>query len=225
MIESWSGITILSLQEFWQGFLGFMPHLLGAIIILLIGWFISDWVGKLITEILKKLKFDKIFERTQWQNALQKADLRVSISYFVGEIVQWMLVIVFLLASVEILGSYQLALFLNKIVNWLPNLIVAVAIFVVALIISDFIKKIIRALIEKAGISHASIISSIVQISIWFFAISAILVQLGIASELIQILFSGIVALLVISCGIAFGLGGKDLAKDILNGLRNKLRE
>ena len=224
MIEDWSGITLLSLQEFWHGFLGFMPNLIGAIIVLLIGWFIADWVGKVVTEILRKLKFDKIFERTQWQDALKKADFKVSVSHFIGELVQWVLMIVFLLASVEILGSHQLAVFLNKIINWLPNLIVAVSIFVVTVIIADFVKKIIQAFVEKAGVSHSQFVGSIVQGSIWVFAIFAILIQLGIARELIQILFTGIVALVVISFSIAFGLGGKDLAKDILERLRSKLR-
>ncbi len=224
MVEDWSGITLLSLQNFWEGFLNFVPHLIGAIIILLIGWFISDWIGKLVTEILKKLKFDKIFERTQWQDALEKADFKVSVSYFIGELTQWILMIVFLLASVEILGSRQLALVLNKIINWLPNLIVVVSIFVITVIIADFIKKIIQAFVEKAGVSHTKFVGSIVQASIWIFAIFAILAQLEIAKGLIEILFTGIVALIVISCGIAFGLGGKDLARDILQGLRNRLK-
>ena len=225
MIEDWSGITLLALQDFWQGFLNFMPSLIGAIIVLLIGWFIADWVGKLVTEILKKLKFDKIFERTQWQDALQKADFKVSVSYFIGELTQWILMIVFLLASVEILGSYQLSVVISKIVNWLPNLVVVVSIFVVTVIIAEFAKKIVQALVEKAGVSNAKFVASITQGAIWIFAIFAILIQLGIAEELIQILFTGIVFLVVISCSIAFGLGGKDLARDILEGLRGKLRK
>ena len=225
MVENWSGITLLALQDFWQGFLNFMPRLVGAIIILLIGWFIADWIGKLVTEILRRLKFDRIFERTQWQDALEKADFKVSISHFFGEIVQWILVIVFLLAAVEILGSYQFVVVLNKVVNWLPNLIVAVAIFVAAVIIADFAKKIIQAVVEKAKVAHSELISSVVQWSIWVFALFAILIQLGIARELIQILFTGLIALIVISSGIAFGLGGKDLARDVLDGLRNNLRK
>ncbi len=225
MVENWSGITLLALQDFWQGFLSFMPRLVGAIIIILIGWFIADWIGRLVTEVLRKLKFDRIFERTQWQDALEKAEFKVSVSHFFGEIVQWILVIVFLLAAVEVLGSRQFAIFLNKIVNWLPNLIVAVAIFVVAVIIADFAKKIIQAVVEKAKVAHSELISSVVQWSIWVFALFAILIQLGIARELIQILFTGLIGLVVISCGIAFGLGGKDLARDILNGLRNNLKK
>ena len=225
MIENWSGVTLLNLEDFWQSFLSFMPNLIGAIIVLLIGWFIADWVGKVVTEILRKLKFDKVFERTQWQDALEKADFKVSVSHFIGELVQWVLMIVFLLVFVEILGSRQLAVLLNKIINWLPNLIVVVSIFVITVIIADFIKKIIQAFVEKAKVSHAQFVGSIVQGSIWVFAVFAILTQLGIAKALIEILFTGIVALVVISCGIAFGLGGKDLAKDTLDGLRNRLKK
>jgi len=224
MVEDWSIITLSALQDFWQGFLNFMPRLVGAIIILLIGWFIADWIGKLVTEILRRLRFDRIFERTQWQDALEKAEFKVSVSHFLGEIAQWILVIIFLLAAVEVLGSYQFAAFLHKIVNWLPNLVVSIAIFVVAIIIADFTKKIIQAVVEKAKVGYSQLIGSIVQWAIWIFAIFAILVQLGIAKELIQILFTGLIGLIVISCGIAFGLGGKDLARDILEDLRGKLK-
>jgi hypothetical protein len=225
MIEDWSTITATALIEFWEGFLNFIPRLLGMIIVLFIGWFIASWLGKLIADILKRLSFDKVFERTQWQSALEKAEFKVSVSEFIGELVKWVLVIVFLLAAVEILGTSQFAVLLHKIIAWLPNLIVAVAIFVIAVIIADFAKKIIQVLIEKANVGCAQLISSLAQWAIWVFAIFAILMQLGIARELIQILFTGLIALLVIVLGISFGLGGKDLARDILEEVRHKIRK
>ncbi len=224
MVENWSSITLQSLQEFWHGFLQFLPPLIGSITVFVVGWFISVWTGAITAGILKRLRFDKLFEKTGWQGALEKADFRTSISDFIGAIVKWILIFVFLLAAVDILGISQFSIFLGKIVGWLPNLVVAVAIFVVAVIIADFSEKIVRAIVGKMGVGYAALAASVVKWSIWTFAILAILVQLGIAADLIKILVAGFVALIVISCGIAFGLGGKDLARDILEGLRNKLR-
>ena len=136
MVETWSIITIQALQTAWQGFLLFLPKLIGAIIVFLIGWFISIGIGRLIAEILRRLKIDRIFERTGWKEALEKAELKVNVSEFIGAIFKWILVIVFLLASVEILGLTQFADFLRKVVSWLPNLIVAIAVFVVAIIVA-----------------------------------------------------------------------------------------
>jgi small-conductance mechanosensitive channel len=224
-IQDWSSITVESLQKFWQGFIDFLPKLIGALIVFIIGWFIAVWIGKLIAEILKKLKVDKIFERTRWEQAFEKADFKMSVSDFIGGLIKWILVIVFLLVAVEILGLGQFAGFLKAIVAWLPNLVVAVAIFVVAVIVADFAEKFFKAIIGKMEIGYTRFLGAIIRWAIWIFAFLAILSQLGVASEIVQIIVGGFVALLVISSGIAFGIGGRDIAKDILENLRNKLKE
>ena len=224
MIENWTSITVIALQNLWAGFLSFMPKLLGALIILIIGWIISIWVGKLISEILKRLKFDKIFEKTKWDEALEKADMKMSMSGFLGGLVKWILIIVFLLAAVEILGFSQFSAFVTSIVAWLPNLVVAAAIFVVAVVVADIAEKLIKAVVGKITSKYAGFVGSIVRWSIWIFALLAILSQLGVASDIIQILVSGFVALIVISSALAFGLGGKDVAREILEGMKNKLK-
>lgn len=225
MLQNWSTVTLDALQRLWQGFLNFIPNLIGAVIVFVIGWFISIWVGKLISEILKRIKFDKIFEKTKWEEALEKAEFKVTMSGFIGGIVKWVLVIVFLLAAVEILGMGQFASFLKEVVAWLPNLVVAAAIFVVAVIIADFAEKLVKAIVSKMNVRYVNLVGAIVRWAIWIFAGLAILGQLGVASEIIRILITGFVALIVISAALALGLGGKDLAKEVLEGLRKKLKE
>jgi len=221
---NWYTITIEALEDLWQGFLMFLPKLIGAIIVFVIGWFISVGIGKLIAEILKRLRFNSIFERGGWKEALEKAELRVDPSGFVGAIVKWVLVIVFLLAAVEILGMVQFAGFLNKVLAYLPNVVVAALILVVAVIIADILEKVIRVTIEGIKVGYGKLAGSIVKWAIWVFAILAILMQLKIAVELILTLFTGFVVMVAIAGGIAFGLGGKEMAGEILQALRDKLR-
>jgi len=224
MIQNWLTITIESLQDLLQGFINFFPKMVGALLILVIGWFISIWIGKFIAEILKKIKVDRIFENAKWEEALKGAELKIKVSDFIGGIVKWVLAIVFLSITVEILELDAFAKFLQAIVAWLPNLIVATAIFVVAVIVADFAEKFIKAVVNKMGVSCANVLGIIVRWAVWIFAILAILSQLGVAREIIQILVSGFVALIVISAGIAFGLGGKDIAKETLEELKTKLK-
>ena len=225
MVQDWTSVTLESLQNLWQGFLGFIPKLVGAIIIFLIGWFVAIWIGKLVAEILRKLRLDRIFEKGKWDEALEKADFRMKMSDFIGGIVKWVLIIVFLLAAVEILGLTQFAIFLRAIVGWLPNLVVAAAIFVVAVIVADISEKLVRAIVGKMNVNYVNLIGNIVRWAIWIFAILAILSQLGVAKDIVQIVVTGFVALIVISCSIAFGLGGKDLAREVLENFRGKFRE
>ncbi|HJN62440.1 MAG TPA: hypothetical protein QGH92_02550 [Candidatus Parcubacteria bacterium] len=225
MILDWWEITKDSLQDLVGGVLNFLPNLGGALLVLIVGWFISVGIGKLVAEVLKRVKFNQLFEKGGWKEALSKAELKVDPSGFVGGIIKWVLVIVFLMAAVEILGFEQFAEFLKSVVLWLPNVVVAVAIFIVAVIIADYLAKLMRAWVEGMKVGYGHFVEVIVKWAIWIFAILAILLQLGIATELTETLFQGIVAFAVIAGGLAFGLGGKDVAAEILQDLHRKLKQ
>ncbi len=225
MLSDWFTITKDALLGLWKGFIDFVPELIGAIIVFLIGWLISIGIGKLITEILRKVKFNRIFEKGGWKGALEKAEIKVDPSAFIGAIFKWVLMIVFLLAAVEILGFVQFADFLTSVLAYLPNVIVAALIFVVAVIIADILEKVVRAAVEGVRVGYGRLVGAIVRWSIWVFAILAILLQLKIAPDLIQILVQGIIGLIVIAGGIAFGLGGKDIAAETLRDLKAKLKK
>lgn len=224
MILDWYAVTIQALQDLWQGFIGFLPELIGALVIFVIGWFISVGVGRLVADILKRVKFNQIFERGNWKQALERAELKVDPSGFIGGIFKWVLVIVFLLAAVEVLGLTQLAEFIKDVLAYLPNVLVAALIFVVAVIIADLSEKVLRAAVESTQVGYGHMVGIIVKWSIWVFAVISILTQLGIAPVLLQTLFTGLVALIVLAGGLAFGLAGKDVAAQWLQDMNRRLR-
>jgi len=224
VIQNWAEITISALQNLWQAFLGVVLKLIGTVIVLIIGWFISVGVGKLVSEVLNRLQFNKLFEKAGWKEALERAEITVDAAEFIGGIIKWIFFIVFLLAGVEILGLLQFADFLTRVLSYLPNVIVAVLIFVATVIVVDIVEKVVRAAVERAKIGYGQAVSAIIKWSIWVFAILTILYQLGIARPFMETLFTGFVAMLVISVGLAFGLGGKDVAAEILRDLQKKLR-
>lgn len=223
--QIWLETTLDALLKLWGGFIGFIPQLIGALLVFIIGWFISIWIGKFIAEVLRRLRVDQIFEKTRWEQALEEAEIKTKVSTFIGGLVKWILIIVFLSATIRILELEEFARFLDKIIDWLPNLIVAAAIFVVAVIISNLAEKFIKAIVSRMEVGYAKLLGTIVKWAIWIFAILIILSQLGIAESIVYTLITGFIALIVISTGIAFGLGGKDVAKEILEGLKNKIKE
>lgn len=229
MIVDWYVITVGALLDLWQGFLNFIPKLIGALVVFLIGWAIAAGIGRLVAEILRRLKFNQLFERGVWKDALERAEIRVDASGFLGGLVKWILAIVFLLAAVEILGFVAFAGFVTTVLNYLPNVIVAALIFVVAVIISDFAEKIVRATVESTKVGYGHFAGSIVRWSIWVFAVLAILRQLLIVPQMVTALFNalvfGVVALFVLAAGLAFGLGGKDAAGEIVSGLLRKMKK
>jgi len=225
MVQDWYLLTLEVLQSLWQGFLLFLPKLIGAVIVFLIGWLIALAVGKSVTQVLKKIKFDKVFEKTGWSEALEKAEIKVSVSEFVGGIFKWILIIVFLLAAVEILGLSEFAEFLRKIVLWLPNLIVAVAIFVVAIVIADILEKVVRASVKKMEVGYAGFFGSLVKWAIYVFATLAILLQLGVTPQIVNALIFGLIGTISLALGLAFGLGGKGAAEKLIEDIKRKISE
>ena len=224
MVLDWYEITVESVQDLVAGLINFIPALAGALIVFFIGWFVSVVVGRVVADVLKRLRFNQIFERGNWKEALAKADVKVDPSGFIGAIFKWVLTIVFLLAAVEILGLDQVAVFLQGVLAYLPNVIAAALIFVVAVIIADIVEKVLRTAVESTQVGYGHLVGVIVRWSIWVFAIIAILSQLGVAPVLLQTVFTGLVALVVLAGGIAFGLGGKEVAAEVLRDIVKKLR-
>ncbi|MFH1424002.1 MAG: hypothetical protein ABIG29_03585 [Candidatus Nealsonbacteria bacterium] len=224
MILDWYSVTIEALQNLWQGFVEFIPALLGAVVVFCIGWIISVFLGRLVAEILKKIRFNQIFEKGNWDEALAKADIKVDASAFIGAIIKWVFAIVFLMAAVEVLGLKGFAGFLGNILGYLPNVVVAAFILVVTVIITDILEKVVRATVESIKVGYGQVVAAIIRWSIWIFAILAILIQLRVAPSLIQTLFTGLIAVIVIAAGLAFGLGGKEVATDVLRDLYKKLK-
>ena len=225
MIQSWDVVDIEVLKSFWSSLLHYTFLILVSLIVFIIGWIISCAIGRLTASILKSLRFNRLFESRGWKNSLNKADIKVDPSEFIGAVFKWILVIVSLDVAVGVLHWSEFSNILKGIVGYLPNVIVAILIFVVTVIVADIADKLVRAWMEGIKVGYSRLAGTITKWAIWIFAIFAILIQLGIAQKLLLMLFQGLVALLVIAGGIAFGLGGKDVAADFLKDLRDKFRK
>ncbi|MFH1401930.1 MAG: hypothetical protein ABIG40_03125 [Parcubacteria group bacterium] len=225
MFQNWSDITLNSLGNIWGEFLSFVPYLIGALIVFIVGWFIAILISKLITEVLKKLKFNQAVERGSWDESLAKANIKVDASEFIGAIIKWILVIVFLQLAVGILGWDEFAGILGKVISYLPNVIIAVLVFAVTVIISDIVEKIVRISAERVRVGYGQMISAIVKWAIWIFAVVIILEQLNIGGSVPVIVVQGIVGFLVLAGGLAFGLGGRDAAAEMIKDLKQKLSQ
>ena len=225
MVYDWSSVTLQALQNVWQGSLEFLPKLIVGILVFIIGWAVASGAGKIVARILKKINFDSLFQKSGWKTALESAEIKVNPSEFFGAILKWILVIVFLQIFVQILGLDSFANFLVRVLEWLPNVIVAAAIFVVSIIVADILEKIIMASVRKLEIKYSQLLGMIVRSAIYIFAILAILMQLKVAEGIINILVTGFVGMFALAFGLAFGLGGKDVAGEIIRGLKDKLSD
>ena len=223
--QTWGEVITASFQMLWSGFISFLPNLLGAIVVFIVGWFIAEVVAKLAAQIINVLRIDQILERMGFEKSLQRANMKLNSGKFIGEIVKWFFIIVFLMAATDILGLPQVTEFLKQILLYIPQLIVAVFILLAGVLIANFMGKLIKASVEAANLKSAGTLAGVAKWAILIFAILAALIQLGIVPSLIQTLFTGLIAALAISAGLAFGLGGKDLASQILEKAKREISE
>jgi small-conductance mechanosensitive channel len=227
MVDSLYDRTYYALVSIWPGLIeniiAVLATLIVALIVLLVGWIVAVVIGSIITQILNAIKLNQYFERMGWRKSLEAAEIKVDASAFIGGIFKWLSFVIVLMIVADVLGLDQFAGLLQGVIGYLPNVIVAVFLFVAAVIISDILEKVVRAAVEGTKVGYGAWAAVIVKWSIWVFAILAILEQLGVAQGLIQTLYTGVVAFLVIALGIAFGLGGKDVAAEILKDLKHKL--
>ncbi len=225
VVQTWTEVITSSLQTLWAGFIGFLPRLLGAVIIFLIGWLIAVVLAKLADQIIRVLRIDQILEKMGFKRSLEKANLKLNSGKFIGELVKWFFIIVFLMAATDILELFQVTEFLRRILLYIPHLIVAVLILLAAVLIANLLQKLVKASVEAAGLRGANFLSAVTKWAILVFAVLAALLQLGIVPALIQTIFTGFVAALAIAAGLAFGLGGKDLAAQVLGRMKKDVLE
>ena len=217
------------IQPFLKELVEFLPRLVLAIIVFIVAYLISVGIGRLVTEILKNLKFNRLFAKESWQKALEKAEIKVDPSAFIGAIFKWIFVIVSILLTVDILQLTNFANLVKDILNYIPNVIIAVLIFVVAVVIADIIEKLVRVTVEKMKVGYATLAAAIVKWTIWIFVVFMILDQLLPASGLVQVLYKGIVYGIVSAVAgataLAFGLGGKDAAAGAIENIKRRFKQ
>ena len=223
MLQTWGEVFTVSLQSLWLGFITFVPSLLVAIIVFIIGWVVGDVVGKALKQVIDALKIDSLFASAGADRVLTKAGFHLSVGGFLGWIVKWFIIIVFLMKSLEIVGLSQVNAFLREVVlTYIPQVIIAALILLAASVISNFLAKVVSGTAHAANVPSAGILGAIAKYSIWIFAFIIALAQLGIAPEFMQILFTGLVAALALATGLAFGLGGRDAASRAIEHFRSE---
>ncbi len=224
-IGSWGEMITLSLINIGGRIINFLPSIIGAILVFVIGWIVASALGKLIEKGLKISGVDKTADKTGIARKFDEIGLHPSVSTFVGILVKWFLVLVFLMAATDILGLVQVTDFLNSILLYIPNVIVAVVILAAVFLLGNFVYRVVKGSTRAAGVMSATLLATISKWAIIIFGIFAALIQLGVASSLISTIFIGLVAMFSLAGGLAFGLGGKEEAQIILKKIREELTE
>ena len=204
----------------------FLPNLLFAIIIFVIGWFLAGWIGWLVTEAVKALRVDHALKSAGVDDVVTRAGYTLNSGMFLGLLVKWFVILVFLMASLQVLGLVAVTYFLQAVVvGFLPNVIIAVLIVLVTAVIADVARSVVVGSARAAGVHGAGIAGTIAKWAIWIFGLLAAMEQLQIAQGILQTLFTGVVVALALAFGLSFGLGGQEAASRFIEKTREGMHK
>jgi len=213
-VTDWGEALFLSLSNAFYAFIAAIPLVIAALLIILIGWIISNVLARIVREILERAGADRLFaEHSRPVYGTRSTAIQPSI--VAAEVVKWIVRVIFLIAAANVLGLTQVSVLLNNVLLWIPNLIVAALILLIAPLLARFVRGAIEVGAGQMGFSNAALLGRVAEVAIIAFAVLVAMYQLGIAADLINILLIGLVAAISLALGLAFGLGGRDVAARI----------
>lgn len=209
-----------SFNDAFYAVVNFIPKFLAGAIILLIGIVVASILKQVVLSLFRALKLENFLKKY----GVPEMKDEFTWANILSEIVRWFVIIVFLIPTADVWGLPRIITVLNEFLNYLPNVFVAAVIAMVGFVFARLSHDVILASAKGVDNQTATAIASVARWAINVFVILAVLSQLGVATDLIKILFTGLVAMLAIAGGIAFGLGGQNTAKDVVEGLRRKFK-
>ena len=209
---------------FYQEILSRLPDFTWALVIIIFGWAVSNRVKALAVSFFNRLRLNQILKSLGWEAFFDRFDTKMNFSKFFGIIIEIYFFLLFLIIAIDILKFETIGKIVGGIVEYYPNIFIAMIIFIATVYIADFSKKIVVGNLEKEKITYSNFLGDIISTGSWVLAILAILYQLQIVQTLVLAIFIGVIALIVVSLGLAFGIGGKDMAKKILDDVENKVK-
>ncbi len=224
LVTQSADVVATSFVGLWYTVAQYLPAILAAVIVFVIGWIVGVILYRVVVESVRVLRIDEVLRAAGLNDAAKEAGFTLDIGRFLGTLVMWFMVVVFLVASLDILGLNRVTIFLQQVVlGYLPQVIVAVLILILGAVLAEIVRGLVSGSARAAGAHAANLAGAVAKWAIWIFAIMAALDQLQVASSFIQTLFTGVVIAMSLAFGLAFGLGGKEAAARTIERIRSEI--
>ena len=216
-INGWGAALTTSLATALSLFLGAIPRIIGFLVILVIGWLIAGLLASAVAALLRAVKFNVLAQRSGLQGFIHNMGLRTDPSGLLADIVKWFVRLIVLVVAFDALGLPAVSAVLQQFLLWIPNLIVAMVILVIAGLAANALGDLVRGATAQGGFSNPDLLATITRVAVWAFGIVVAVNQIGVAQTLVNTLFMGFIGALALAAGLAFGLGGRDTAGQIVD--------
>jgi hypothetical protein len=216
MNSTFERIIVEPFESFIENILNFMPNLLASVFIFVLGIVVAVALKKTFTRLFKAIGLDRFSEKFGTMEVLQKGGIKEPLSSLLSKIISWLLVLVFLIISLRALDIPTIERLLEEFFFYLPNVFVAILILSIGYLLSNFLGRTALIASVNAGLKISGIIGRFVQFTVFFISIAMALEQLGIGKDTVLLTFAIIYGGVVLALSLAFGIGGRDAAKEYI---------
>jgi len=224
-VTDWGAAVMTSVAAALAMFLGAIPKVIGFVVILVIGWIIASLLAKAAAALLRAVKFNDLARRSGFSAFVQNMGVKTDAAGALANIAKWFVRLIVLVVAFDALGLPAVSQVLQQLLLWLPNLVVAMVVLVLAGLAANALHGLVRGATAQAGLGSPDLLANIARGAVWAFAIVIAVNQLGIATTLVNTLFTAVVGTLALALGLAFGLGGRETAGQIVSGWYRQGRE
>jgi len=197
---------------------------IGVIIILILGWFISNLIKTIVVKILKTLKLDLLSEKIGISYMLEKGNIENTLSEIIGEIIYWIGILITFVVASNAVGLTVLADLLSKLIFYVPNIIASTFILILGILLSTFLGNMVKTAASNANFEYYNFLGNIVRIIIIIFSVIISLGQLNINTRILEFVITIIIASIGLAFALAFGLGCKDIANNLMEDFIKKIK-
>ena len=224
IVQTSADVIRSSFTDMWYTVVQYLPAIIAAVIIFIIGWLVAAILYRLVVQVVGVLRIDEALRAAGLHDVVKQAGITLDIGAFLATLVQWFIVIVFLVAALNVLGLNLVTMFLSQVVlTYIPRVVAAVLILILAAVVAEAVRSIVSGAAHAAGAHAANLAGTVSKYAIWITAVMAVLNQLGVATEFVQTLFTGLVVALALAFGLSFGLGGKEAAARTIERIRSEI--
>jgi hypothetical protein len=223
-VQDWGSALLASLTSAMALFFAAIPKIVGFLVILLIGWLIASLIAKAVSALLRAVNFNGMAERAGFADFVGSMGIKTDSAGFLAAIAKWFIRLIVLVVAFDALGLPAVSDVFRQFLLWIPNLVVAMVVLVIAGLAANALSSLILGATTKAGFSNSALLAKIGRVAVWAFGVVVAVNQLGIAETIVNTLFMAIVGAVALAAGLAFGLGAKDTAGDIVRSWRERGR-
>lgn len=203
-------------------FLAAIPKILGFIVIIIVGWIIASLIAKAVAALLRAVLFNDLAGRSGFAGFVTSMGVKTDPAGFLALIAKWFVRLIVLVAAFDALGLPAVSDVLRQLLLWLPNLVVGLVVLVIGGLAAGALAGLVRGAADRAGLGNPDLLAAIARVAVWAFAIVVAVNQIGIATTLVNTLLTATVGAVALALGLAFGLGGRDTAAEIVKNWHRK---